>query len=357
MSGLEFAGVHKRYDRVEALRGLDLHAEPGELLVVVGPSGSGKTTALRLAAGLDEVTAGTISIGGRDVTDEAPERRNVAMVFQSYALFPHLDAAANITFGLRARGVGRREAAARALEAARLVDCAHVLDRKPYQLSGGERQRVALARALVRDPDVFLLDEPLANLDAVLRVQTRAELKRLHLQLGRTMVYVTHDQVEALTLGHRVAVLAAGELQQVGSADDVYRRPANRFVARFLGSPSMNVLPADVADGTLRAGPFALELPEAARPVAAGALELGVRPEHVTVDLRAGDVGRARVEVVEPAGSDTYLHLSAGGHRIVARVEPDLRPAPGTAVGVGLEPAAIHLFDAASGRTVWSASR
>jgi ABC-type sugar transport system ATPase subunit len=278
------------------------------------------------------------------------------MVFQSYALFPHLTASENISFGLRARGAGRREAAARAAEAAATVECAAVLDRKPHELSGGERQRVALARALVRNPDVFLLDEPLSNLDAMLRVQMRAELKRLHRQLERTMVYVTHDQIEALTLGDRVAVLEGGVLQQVGSPDDVYRRPANRFVARFIGSPSMNVVPAEIEGSALRAGPFLVEAPEAAAHAAGRAVELGIRPEHVRVSLQ-GDGAPASVEVVEAAGDETYLHLSADGVPLVARVDAELRPPLGTIVRIGADPLTVHLFDADSGRTVWSASR
>jgi multiple sugar transport system ATP-binding protein len=357
MRGLELKRVQKRYGSVHALRGLTLAVREGELLVLVGPSGSGKSTVLRLVAGLDDVTAGTISIRGRDVTRESPERRNVAMVFQSYALFPHLDVGENISFGLRARGVGRREARERAREAAAIVDCTSRLDRRPHELSGGERQRVALARALVRDPDVFLLDEPLSNLDAVLRVHMRAELKRLHQRVGRTMVYVTHDQIEALTLGDRVAVMNTGVLQQVGSPDDVYLRPANRFVAGFVGSPSMNFLPAKRHGELLHAGPFSLDCPRALRD-AEGHVEVGIRPEHLRV-TPAGDGGRggteatAVVEVVEAAGNETYLHVGADGVRLVARVGPELRPPVGTSVRVGVEPSAVHVFDARSGLTLW----
>jgi ABC-type sugar transport system ATPase subunit len=356
VAGLVFSGVWKRYDGVEALRGLDLEARDGELLAVVGPSGSGKTTALRVAAGLDEVSAGTISIGGRDVTSEPPARRNVSMVFQNYAIFPHLTVAENISFGLRARGTRRREAAERARAAAALVGCAEVLERMPHQLSGGERQRVAVARALVREPDLFLLDEPLSNLDALLRVEMRAELKRLHQRVEPTMVYVTHDQFEALTLGDRVAVLDGGAVQQIGSADDLYRRPANRFVARFVGSPSMNLLPAAADGPVVVAGPFRLHAPEAAAHAARAPMEVGVRPEHVAV-TPDGDGAAATVDVVDAAGNETFLHLVAEAHNLVARVGPELRPAPGSVVRVTVDPARAYLFDAASGATVWSGGR
>jgi ABC-type sugar transport system ATPase subunit len=343
-AALELEGIHKRYGDVAALRGLDLHVGAGELLVLVGPSGCGKTTALRTAAGLEEVTEGTIRIGGRDVTRLLPADRNVAMVFQSYALFPHLNVAENIGFGLRARRVARDEARGRVATAARTVGCESLLERKPHELSGGERQRVALARALVREPDVFLLDEPLSNLDAQLRVEMRAELRRLHDRLGATMVYVTHDQVEALTMGDRVAVLSEGVLQQVGEPDEVYRRPANRFVATFVGSPAMNVLPAEAEGDRLRAGPFTFDRPPglADRP-----LEIGIRPEHLAL---VPEGAPAVVEVVEAAGNEAFLHLDAGGTRLVARVAPEQRPAVGSTVALAIAvPGSLHVFDAETG--------
>jgi multiple sugar transport system ATP-binding protein len=343
-AALELEGVHKRYGDVAALRGLDLHVGAGELLVLVGPSGCGKTTALRAAAGLEEVTEGTIRIGGRDVTRLLPAARNVAMVFQSYALFPHLNVAENIGFGLRARRVARDEARERIATAAGVVGCEALLARKPHELSGGERQRVALARALVREPDVFLLDEPLSNLDAQLRVEMRAELRRLHDRLGATMVYVTHDQVEALTMGDRVAVLSEGVLQQVGEPDDVYRRPANRFVATFVGSPAMNVLPAEPDGDRLRAGPFTFDRPPGVgdRPV-----EIGIRPEHLVL---VPEGAPAVVEVVEIAGNETFIHLDAGGIRLVARVGPEQRPAVGSTVALAVTiPGRVHVFDAETG--------
>jgi len=351
MAELRFEGVHKRYGDVAALRGFDVAAGDGELLVLVGPSGSGKTTALRVAAGLDEVSEGTVRIGGRDVTDVAPARRNVSMVFQGFALFPHLKVADNIGFGLRARGVGRAEAARRVAEAAGVVGCAALLQRSPTELSGGERQRVALARALVREPDAFLLDEPLSNLDPHLRSQMRVEIRRLHDRLGATMVYVTHDQVEALTIGDRVAVVNEGIVQQVAPPDDIYRRPANRFVATFVGSPAMNVLPADFRDGSLAAGPFRVPIRPPAAAAGAARLEIGFRPEDLYL-AASGEEVPARVALVEVAGSDAFIHLDVDGVRLVARAGRDVRPMVGETLGVGLQPGRVHVFDADSGQTI-----
>ena len=324
---LQLSGLTKTFGEVEVLRGLDLEAEEGELLVVLGPSGSGKSTTLRIAAGLESPSAGSVRIRGQDVTGVPAAKRNVAMVFQTYALFPHFDAARNIGFGLSARGVNRDEVDRRVRAAAELVGVAELLHRRPHELSGGERQGVALARALAREPDVFLLDEPLSNLDAQLRTRTRAELKRLHAELGRTMVYVTHDQVEALTLGDRIAVLERGFVAQVGTPDDVYRRPVDRFVASFVGSPAMNFLPPEAA---FRFG------------LAAGDGEVGIRPEHVR--LGEGDV-EGEVDVVEPAGSEAFVHLDVAGVRLVARVPPEELPEAGARLHVGIRPADVHRFD------------
>jgi ABC-type sugar transport system ATPase subunit len=349
VAGVTWAGVRKDYGAVAALRGIDLEAGDGQLLAVLGPSGSGKSTLLRVTAGLESATQGSVAIGGRDVTRLPPGRRNVAMVFQTYALFPHLDAAENIGFGLEAREVPRRERRARVAEAARVVGCEHLLGRRPAELSGGERQRVALARALVRDPDVFLLDEPLSNLDAQLRAQMRAELKELQLRVGATMVYVTHDQVEALTLGDRLAVLEAGELHQVGTPDEVFERPADRFVAGFVGTPAMNFLPARVEGDTLVAGSLRLPAPEGvnARPV-----EIGIRPDRV----RFGSGGSvAEVRLVEPAGSEAFVHLRVHGADVVARVPSTERPRVGETVHVAIHPRDVHVFDGESGeRLEWT---
>ncbi|MGH3131494.1 MAG: ABC transporter ATP-binding protein [Gaiellaceae bacterium] len=334
VSALTLGGVRKRYGSVEALAGVDLEARDGELLVVVGPSGCGKSTLLRSVAGLERVDEGWIRIGERDVTDMRPASRNVSMVFQSYALFPHLTVAENVGFGLVVREVPKRLVREKVAAAAELVGVSTLLERRPYQLSGGERQRVALARALVREPDLYLLDEPLSNLDAGTRVQMRTELKRLHRAVGATMVYVTHDQVEAMTLGDRIAVLDAGRVRQIGPPDEVYREPADRFVAAFLGTPAMNFLEHEQARHLL--------------PVPAGAT-LGVRPEHV----RLGEEGLpSLVELVEVAGSEAYVYLDRG---LVARVPADDRPADGGEVRVTVRREDAHLFDAATGiRRGWT---
>jgi lactose/L-arabinose transport system ATP-binding protein len=325
VSGVTVEAVRKRFGASEALAGVDLAAHAGELLVVVGPSGCGKSTLLRCVAGLETVDAGAIRIGDRDVTRLHPSRRNVSMVFQSYALFPHLNVWENIGFGLVVRDVPKREVRDRVTVAARMVGVEQFLERRPYELSGGERQRVALARALVRDPDVFLLDEPLSNLDAGTRVEMRTELKRLHREVGATMVYVTHDQIEAMTLGDRIAVMDAGRVRQVGTPDEVYTRPRDRFVATFLGSPAMNFL---------EPGSPHVDVPPGA--------VAGVRPEHV----RLSNTVLLSVELVEVAGSEAYVHLEGG---LVARVPADERPAEGSRAGVQIRPEHVHLFDAATG--------
>jgi len=327
--------LRKDYDGVPAVRGLELEVAEGELLVVLGPSGCGKSTVLRLVAGLEEATDGRILIGDRDVTRLAPGRRNVSMVFQSYALFPHMTAAENIGFGLVVREVRRAEVCERVGRAAALAGCAHLLARRPAQLSGGERQRIALARALVREPDVFLLDEPLSNLDAELRAQTRAELKKLHARVGATMLYVTHDQVEALTLGQRIAVLRDGELQQLGTPDEIWGKPANRFVGRFVGTPAMNILDSGAVLG--------LETPFGA--------EVGVRPEHVVL----GEEGvQAAVSLVELIGSEALVHLRVAGTELVARVPAETRHLPGDTVRSSARREHVHLYDAETGeRLPW----
>jgi ABC-type sugar transport system ATPase subunit len=331
VSGIVLDGVHKRFGGTPALDGVDLEAIDGELLVVVGPSGCGKSTLLRCVAGLEAVDGGVIRIGDRDVTQIRPAARNVSMVFQSYALFPHLTVRENIAFGLVVREEPKAEVRARVAEASQLVGVEALLDRRPFELSGGERQRVALARALVRRPDAYLLDEPLSNLDAGTRVQMRTELKRLHREVGATMLHVTHDQVEALTLGDRIAVMHAGRVRQVGTPDELYSRPRDRFVAAFLGTPAMNFLS-----------------PEAARPffpVPQG-IVVGVRPEHVRV-VPNGVL--AQVEIVEVAGGDAFVHVDRG---LIAKLPADGRPAEHDEVGIAIDRAGVHLFDEASGERV-----
>ncbi|MGN9810110.1 ABC transporter ATP-binding protein [Micromonospora sp. BQ11] len=341
-AGLILDGVSAAYRGTTVLHEVDLTVGRGELLVVLGPSGAGKSTVLRVVAGLEPVTAGRVHIAGRDVTDRRPGLRNVSMVFQSYALFPHLTVAENIAFGLEVRDVRRAVARERARTAAESVGCAALLDRRPGQLSGGERQRVALARALVREPDVFLLDEPLSNLDLALRVEMRAELRALHDRLDATMVHVTHDQTEALVLADRIAVLRDGRVEQVGTPDEIWRTPATRFVARFVGSPAMNLLPADgpvrpTGDG-----------PPGALATDSGRWEIGFRPEAVTLDAAEG--AAATVDRVEVVGEDAYAYLTlAGGHPVVARVPAARRPDRATAVRVTVRWADTHVFHADSG--------
>jgi ABC-type sugar transport system ATPase subunit len=334
MTGLRLQGVQKRFGEVRALDGVDLEAREGELLVVVGPSGCGKSTLLRCIAGLEAVDEGSIRIGERDVTRMRPAQRNVSMVFQNYALFPHLTVSENIAFGLVVRELPKREVRERTERAARLVGIEEFLERRPYQLSGGERQRVALARALVREPDLYLLDEPLSNLDAGMRVGMRTELRRLHREVGATTVHVTHDQVEALTLGDRVAVMNAGRVHQVGVPDEVYRDPQDRFVAAFLGTPRMNFL------DPVAASPFV--------PVPDGTT-LGVRPEHVRLDEEGVPT---KVDLVEIAGGEAFVHLVGG---LVARVPADQRPAEGAEVRVQFKRSDTLLFDdETGGRRAWT---
>mgnify|MGYP001320154733 CR=1 FL=1 len=350
-------GITKRYGDATAVSDLDLDVAEHEFLVLLGPSGCGKSTALRLIAGLDEPDAGTIAIGGHEVTDVEARDRDVAMVFQSYALYPHMTVRRNVEFPLRNRKVPKAERDRLVAEAADALGLGDLLDRKPSQLSGGQRQRVALARAIVRRPALFLMDEPLSNLDAKLRVQTRAELIQLQRRLQTTVVYVTHDQVEAMTMGHRIAIMSAGVLQQVGPPAEVYARPANVFVAGFIGNPPMNLLDGTVEVGgttsTVAVGDARVELPAAlADQVAhAGATDvvLGVRPEDLTVDP-AADL-RATVAVVESLGHERHLVCERpGGELVTSRVlgEGSL-PAVGDEVGLSIRADGVHVFDRATG--------
>ncbi len=359
MAGLQLEEVRKVYGNGQvAVHGASFEIADGELMVLVGPSGCGKSTLLRMIAGLEEITSGTLRIGGRVVNDVAPRDRDIAMVFQSYALYPHMTVAGNLAFGLKLRGLPRVEADRRVEAAARMLGLDGMLGKRPRELSGGQRQRVALGRALVREPAVFLLDEPLSNLDAKLRHSTRTEIARLHQRLGATMVYVTHDQVEAMTLGQRIVVLDAGRIQQIDTPMALYERPANLFVAGFLGSPAMNVLRGELraGDGLGLAMPAAdggtevvLPLPGVEVPTAwlGRPLALGVRPEHLR-PVAGGGLG-ARVDVVEAVGSEAYLHLDCEGMALVSRLPPQALPEPGARVELGADPAHLHFFDPGDG--------
>jgi multiple sugar transport system ATP-binding protein len=354
MASVRLAGVEKVYPNGHvAARGLDIEIADGEFMVLVGPSGCGKSTALRMIAGLETPTAGRVLIGDRDVTALPPQERDIAMVFQSYALYPHMTVRENLSFGLRMRGVGLPAIGERVEDAARALGLEPVLERKPSQLSGGQRQRVALGRAMVRDPQVFLFDEPLSNLDAKLRVETRAELARLHRRLEATIVYVTHDQEEALTLGGRVAVMRDGSVEQVAPPMEVYRRPASVFVAGFVGSPAMNLLPGGIdADGAWT-GPAGLAFPlgKHARHGSSG-VTLGVRPHDVTIVSPGTGDADARVDVVEPRGSEllVYLRLGADGGELRVVAPPEVELTVEAVVGVRLNRERLHWFDGTAGK-------
>ncbi|TQL47043.1 carbohydrate ABC transporter ATP-binding protein (CUT1 family) [Homoserinimonas aerilata] len=332
---------------------IDLEVADGEFLVLVGPSGCGKSTTLRMLAGLEEVNDGRIMIGDRDVTDVPPKDRDIAMVFQNYALYPHMTVAENMGFALKIAGVNKDERAARVLEAAKLLDLEPYLGRKPKALSGGQRQRVAMGRAIVRSPQVFLMDEPLSNLDAKLRVQTRTQIASLTRRLGVTTVYVTHDQTEALTMGDRIAVLKDGVLQQVGTPRELYAEPKNVFVAGFIGSPAMNLFPADLIEGGLKFGTSSVALDRDVLSSASGSsVTIGVRPEDVVVS-NTGEGLPVEVDIVEELGADGYLygHTEVNGDRvdIVARVDGRSHPSTGDKVFILPTPQHVHVFDTASG--------
>jgi multiple sugar transport system ATP-binding protein len=356
-SGVTFDVVTKRFGDVQAVRELSVQVEPGEFLVLVGPSGCGKTTALRMVAGLETPTEGTIRIGERDVTRTEPRERDIAMVFQSYALYPHMNVFDNLAFGLKQRRTPKAEIRERVDEAARMLDIGHLLHRRPRELSGGQRQRVALGRAIVRRPSVFLMDEPLSNLDAQLRVRTRAELSALHRHLATTILYVTHDQVEAMTMGTRIAVMDGGVLQQVDTPQRIYDRPANAFVASFIGSPAMNLVEGDlVAVGetlSFAGGGFTLELPPSLAAVAGAGRRviLGIRPEHFARQPQAssGTGICGTVLVVEPHGSDSFVTLDTGAATVTARLDPSAGACPGDRIGLVPDLEKAHLFAAGTG--------
>ena len=363
MATVTFENVNKVYGDFQAVKDLNLEIGDGEFMVLVGPSGCGKTTSLRMIAGLEEITSGTLRIGDRVVNDVPPKDRDIAMVFQSYALYPHMSVRENLAFGLKLRKVPKAEIERRVNETAETIQLGKLLDRKPKELSGGQRQRVALGRAIVREPAVFLMDEPLSNLDAKLRVQTRAEIARLHQRLQTTIVYVTHDQVEAMTMGSRIAVMNDGVLQQVGAPQVVYDTPINRFVAGFIGSPAMNFLEVHMegSGDTARlvaASDWSIPLPtryrEAATPKAGKTLIAGFRPEHLDIGEGGAGTGtfRARADVVEFLGNEEQLHVSAAGQDVVAVVDSAHRVKPNDIVNLVLPLDKLHLFDGETGLTL-----
>jgi multiple sugar transport system ATP-binding protein len=356
MAQVIYDQVTKRFDGVIAVNDLTLEVKDGEFLVLVGPSGCGKTTALRCLAGLEEVTSGDIIIGDRVVTHVPPKDRDIAMVFQNYALYPHMTVYENMAFGLKLRKVPKQEIDRRVKEVAEMLGIQDLLNRKPRQLSGGQRQRVALGRAIVREPQVFLMDEPLSNLDAKLRVQTRGELIKLQRRLGVTTIYVTHDQVEAMTMGHRIAVMNQGVLQQLDTPENLYDHPANLFVATFIGSPAMNIFPARVVvgDGTVRlvAGDVTLEAaPEQRNRLAEYSnreVLVGIRPEDLIVQPGQVSVDRQLrlpVEIVEPLGSETLVHLRGPAGTIIAKADPHVHFSVGELAAVTVKVEHLHAFD------------
>ena len=372
MARVALAGVRKVYDNgYVAVENASFDIKDGELMVLVGPSGCGKSTLLRMIAGLETVSSGTIQIGDRLVNDVPskqrdvamvfqrsdhtphhpvhipPKQRDIAMVFQNYALYPHMSVYDNMAFGLKLRHLSKNEIDDRVRRAASMLGLEQVLDRKPKQLSGGQRQRVALGRALVREPAAFLLDEPLSNLDAKLRLQTRAEIAKLHQRLTATMIYVTHDQIEAMTLGDRIVVLDAGKIQQIDTPLNLYREPANRFVAGFIGSPPMNFLEGRIENGRFVSDGLTVTLPRAPRQ---GPIVLGIRPEHVSV----GPGPTFNLDLVEPIGNEMFIYASTGKIPVVARVTPQELPKVGSPISLTFDATHLHFFDVTTGARVRS---
>ena len=363
MANVSLRNVSKSFHNDHVVHGIDLSIEDGEFVVLVGPSGCGKSTTLRMIAGLESLSGGDIRIGERLVNDVAARDRDIAMVFQNYALYPHMTVAENMAYGMKLRKMKEAEVSRRVAKAAETLDLTDLLHRRPQALSGGQRQRVAMGRAMVRDPKVFLFDEPLSNLDAKLRVKMRAEIKKLHQLVRTTTVYVTHDQVEAMTLADRVVVMNKGRIEQIGSPQQLYHEPISRFVAGFIGSPGMNFLPCSLDQGgagiiILLADGTRLPLPasKAARyeQHVGRSLELGIRPEHLTEKRgRPEEVElTVHVEVVEPMGMETLLHVTIAGTEVTARVDPALEPKPGDKITLVANLANMHLLDPESGKVL-----
>lgn len=354
MASIQFKDIRKSYGDVAVVHGISLHIHDGEFIVIVGPSGCGKSTLLRMVAGLEPITSGELVIGDRVVNNLEPKDRDCAMVFQNYALYPHMTVFDNMAYGLKIRRVDKDEIERRVHEAAKMLELGHLLERRPRQLSGGQRQRVAMGRAIVREPAVFLFDEPLSNLDAKLRVQTRLQIQKLHRRLKTTSLYVTHDQVEAMTLAHRMIVMNGGVAEQVGTPTEVYNDPETMFVANFIGSPPMNLIHGRVTeDGTaLEREGAKITLPAPAKALAGRQVVLGVRPEHVTVIPEAGQ-GTCSVETVEALGADHLIHCALLGQNVVFRVDnASFIPQAGGTCGMHFDAKAVHWFDPESTKRI-----
>ncbi len=353
MASVNIQNVQKRFGTVRVIHGIDIDIQDGEFVALVGPSGCGKSTLLRMIAGLEELSDGEIRIGAREVSNLPARDRDIAMVFQNYALYPHMTVKDNMGFALKLKKAGAEETRAKVDRAASILGLESLLERYPRQLSGGQRQRVAMGRALVRDPQVFLFDEPLSNLDAKLRVQMRGEIKALHQRIGTTTIYVTHDQVEAMTMADKIVVLHDGMIEQIGAPLELYDRPANLFVAGFIGSPAMNFIRGRVEEGVFRTGNgLTLPLPQSANPATLGGRELvcGVRPEHIRAVASGGIEGR--VELVEGTGSEIYAKLTCKGDEIACLFRERLAVRFGDTIQIAIDPSTIHLFDIETGKRI-----
>ena len=363
MASVQLERVFKRFGDNTVVNDVNLDIEDGDFVVLVGPSGCGKSTTLRMIAGLEEISDGKLKIAGKVVNNLSPRDRDVAMVFQSYALYPHMTVKENISFGLKLRKMDAKEIEERVKNASGILGLDELLERKPKQLSGGQRQRVAMGRAIVRQPAVFLFDEPLSNLDAKLRVQMRAEIAKLHQRLGTTTIYVTHDQVEAMTLAKHIVVMSRGVVQQVGAPLELYRRPANLFVAGFIGSPAMNFFDVKVVEEggvpVMKGLDVSVEVPERFRPHLAGAgaeLVLGVRPEHMLETKDEKNSVLSHVDVLEPLGAEVHALGRAAGRDFTARLEPDTQVKVGDTIRIGVQLDELHIFDRATGRSLLEAA-
>ncbi|MEP3279645.1 MAG: sn-glycerol-3-phosphate ABC transporter ATP-binding protein UgpC [Stappiaceae bacterium] len=351
MADLSLRNLVKVYDKTEVLHGIDLDVADGEFVVLVGPSGCGKSTTLRMIAGLEDITSGEIDISGRLVNNLEPKERDIAMVFQNYAIYPHMSVRKNIGFGLRTAKMAKSDKEKRIDEVAAILGMTDLLDRRPNQLSGGQRQRVAIGRAMVRNPAVFLFDEPLSNLDAQLRTQMRLEIKKLHQRVGNTIIFVTHDQVEAMTLADRIVIMRDGHIQQVGTPFDVYHRPANTFVAQFIGAPSMNMLNGTWNDGAIHLE-GGLQVPAAEKSATNGSsVVLGLRPDDLVVSDSA-PLFEGQVNVLEPLGADTLVYVGIEGQEVIAKASGRTPPALGATVSLSANPDNIYLFDAGTGEAL-----